>query len=126
MVTLARTPRLVSGLQWYALLGPPLSWTVQLVLGYYTTQAACGAAASRLGVDVHTWNAVLTVAALAVAAGGWASAAALHAATGDGDVDDPLGRIRFLSTAGLAIGIIFVTLILFTGAGVLALPECRR
>ena len=42
MVTLARTPRLVSGLQWYALLGPPLSWTVQLVLGYYTTQAACG------------------------------------------------------------------------------------
>ena len=82
--------------------------------------------ASRLGVDVHTWNAVLTVAALAVAAGGWASAAALHAATGGGDVDDPLGRIRFLSTAGLAIGIIFVTLILFTGAGVLALPECRR
>jgi hypothetical protein len=126
MVTLAGTPRLVSALQWYALLGPPLSWAVQLVLGYYTTEAACGAAGRRLGVDVHTWNAVLTVAVLAVAFGGWASAAALHAATGRGEVEDPLGRIRFLSTAGLAIGIIFLTLIVFTGAGVLALPECRR
>lgn len=126
MVTLAGTPRLVSALQWYALLGPPLAWAVQLVIGYYTAAAACGAAARRLGVDVHTWNAVLTVTVLVVAVGGWAAAAALHAATGRGDVADPLGRIRFLSTAGLAIGIIFLTLILFTGAGVLALPECRR
>ena len=125
-MTLAGTPRLVSALQWYALLGPPLAWAAQLIVGYYSTQAACGPAANRLGVGVHTWNAALAAAVLAVAIGGWASAAGLHIATGRGDISDPLGRIRFLATAGLAIGIIFVTLIVFTGAGVLALPECRR
>jgi hypothetical protein len=125
MVTRAHSPRLAAALQVYALLGAPLAWATQLVLGYGYTEAACGPGVGHWGIGIGTWEALLAVAAAAIAAGGWASAAVLHAATGRGEIHDPLGRVRFVSTIGLAVGGIFVTLIVFTGAGVLALGGCR-
>lgn len=125
MVTLRRTPRLAAALQWYALLGPPLAWAVQLVAGYGYTEAACGGGGVTAGIGLHPWEASVAVAMGLVAAGGWAAALALHAAAGRGDLDDPLGRIRFVSTIGIVIGGIFLTLIVFTGAGSLALEGCR-
>jgi hypothetical protein len=125
MVSLARTPRLTAALQWYALLGPPLAWAVQLVVGYGYTEAACGAGGVSAGIGLHPWEAIVAVAAALVAAGGWGGAMALHTAAGRGQVDDPLGRVRFVSTVGIVVGGIFVTLIVFTAAGALALEGCR-
>ena len=125
MVSLRGTPRLVSALQWYALLGAPVAWAVQLVLGYGLTEAACGPAGARWGIGIDTWEAVFAVAAAVVAAGGWVSAAALHRATARGEITDPLDRVRFMSTVGLAVGAIFLALIVFSGAGVIALQGCR-
>jgi hypothetical protein len=125
VVTLGRSPRLVSGIQWYASLGPPFAWVVQLFLGYAYAEATCGAARVSAGVGFHLWQVIVGVAMALVAGGGWAGAIALHAAVGKGEVDDPLGRVRFMSTLGIVVGTIFVTLILYTLAGTLALGGCR-
>jgi hypothetical protein len=119
-------PRLALALQWYALLGAPLAWTAQLVTGYWLTEAACGPSGRAWDIAVHTWEAVIFGLALVVTAGAWASAAALHRAVGRGDIEDPYGRVQFLTMIGLAVGAIFVALILYTGTGVQALEECRR
>jgi hypothetical protein len=125
MVSLARTPRLVTAMQWYAIAAPPLAWTVQLVIGYGYAEAACGAGRVSGGIGLDPWQAILSAAVGVVAAAGWAGAIVLHAATGRGDVDDPLGRVRFMSTVGIVIGLIFLTLIGFTAAGTLAVHGCR-
>lgn len=119
-----RRPALVVALQWYAVLGAPAAWVAQFVLGYWRTQAACAPPAD--GGAIHAWEAVLTVAAAAAAAGSLAAAEALRRATGRGEVPDPIGRVRFLATVGLAVGVIFLVMILLSGAGVLALEGCRR
>lgn len=125
MVSLARTPRLVTAMQWYAIAAPPLAWTVQLVIGYGYAEAACGAGGVSGGIGLDPWQAILSAAVGVVAAAAWAGAIVLHAATGRGDVDDPLGRVRFMSTVGIVIGLIFLTLIGFTAAGTLAVHGCR-
>jgi hypothetical protein len=125
MVSLARAPRVVSLLQAYAIVAPPLAWAVQLVVGYGFTEAACGAGGVSGGIGIHAWEAILSAAVGAVAASAWVGAIALHAATGRGEIDDPLGRVRFLSTVAIVIGLIFLTLIAFTAGGTLALDGCR-
>jgi hypothetical protein len=125
MVTLGRAPRLAAALQWYGLLGPPLAWATQLVVGYGYTEAACGSGGVTAGIGLHPWEAIVAVAAGLVAAGGWAGSISLHVASGRGELDDPLGRVRFVSTLGIVIGGIFLTLIVFTAAGALALDGCR-
>jgi hypothetical protein len=126
MVTLARMPRLAHALQWYAILGAPLAWTAQLVLGFGLTEAACGPAGQRWGIGLDAWEGLIFALAAALAAGGWAAAAALHRAVGRGEITDANGRVRFISTIGLAIGAIFLALILYTGTGVLSAEGCRR
>jgi hypothetical protein len=118
-------PRLAVALQWYALLGAPLAWAAQLVAGYGLTEAACGPAGARWGIDVHAWEAVIFALAAAVAAGGWCAAAALRRAVVRGEIADPLDRVRFVSTLGLAVGAIFIALIAFSGTAVLTLEGCR-
>jgi hypothetical protein len=125
MVSLPRTPHVVTAIQWCAITAPPLAWTVQLVVGYGFTEAACGSGGVSGGIGLHPWQGILAAAVGVVAAGAWAGAILLHAATGRGEVDDPLGRVRFMSTIGIVIGLIFLTLIVFTAAGELAITGCR-
>jgi hypothetical protein len=126
MVSLARMPRLTVGLQVYSLFGAPLAWTAQLVIGYGLTEAACGPAGRAWDIPVDAWEAVILACVLATAAGAWATAAVLHRGVTRGDIDDPRGRVKFLTTIGLIVGAIFVALILYTGTAVLSLQECRR
>jgi hypothetical protein len=125
MVTLPRTPRAVTLIQWGAIMAPPLAWTVQLVIGYGFAIAACGIGGVSGGISIHLWQAIAGAVAALVAAGAWGGAIMLHAATGRGEVDDPVGRVRFMSTIGIVIGLIFLTLIGFTAAGTLAVHGCR-
>jgi uncharacterized membrane protein YidH (DUF202 family) len=126
MVSLPRRPRTAVALQVYALYGAPLAWTAQLVLGYGLTEAACGPSGRAWDIPIDTWEAVLTGVTLVIAVGAWASAAVLHRGVQRGEIADPLGRVKFLATIGLVVGAVFVTLIVYTGTGVLTLEECRR
>ena len=126
MVTPARMPRLFLALQWYALLGAPLAWTAQLVLGFGLAEAACGPAGRMWAIPLDGWEAAIFALAAVTAAGGLASAAAVHRAVSRGEIDDPAGRLKFFATIGLVVGAIFAALILYTGTGVLTVEECRR
>jgi hypothetical protein len=126
MVSLPRTPHMVTLIQWYAIVAPQLAWTAQLVVGYGFALAACGTGGVSGGIGIHPWQAIAAAAAALVAAGAWAGAIMLHAATGRGEVDDPVGRVRFMSTLGIVIGLIFLTLIGFTAAGTLTVHGCRE
>jgi hypothetical protein len=122
MVSATRSPRAVVALQWYAIFGGPVAWFGQLMLGYFYTLSLCGPG----GLDwagLHLPVGIFSAAGAVVAAGGWAAAFSLHRATSEG-LDDPLGRIRFISDIGLVIGAIFFALILYTAAGELALEGC--
>jgi hypothetical protein len=123
---LRRSSRLVTALQWYAVLGAPLAWAAQLVVGSNIPQAVCAPPGAGWTASSHPWEAGVAVAAACVAAGGWAAAISLRRACDRGHVSDPLGRVRFVATAGLAIGVIFLTLIVLSAAGALALGECTR
>lgn len=125
MVSLASSPRRVSVIQWYAVSAPPIAWAVQLVLGYGFDLAVCGTGGVSGGIGLHPWQATVSGVAAVAAAAGWAGAFALHAGTGRGEIDDPLGRVRFMSTVGIVVGLIFLTLIGFTAAGTLAVHGCR-
>jgi hypothetical protein len=125
MVSLPRTSSVVTLIQWFAIVAPPLAWTAQLVVGYGFTIAACGAGGVSGGIGIHLWQGVAGAVAAVIAAGAWAGAIMLHAATGRHEVDDPVGRVRFMSTIGIVIGLIFLTLIGFTAAGELSLQGCR-
>ena len=123
MVSPTRSSLGITFLQWYALVGGPVAWFGQLILGYFYTLSLCGPGGPDLG-GLHLPVAVAGTLGTLVAAGAFVSALALFRATSNG-LDDPLGRIRFLSEIGLAIEAIFLPLILYTAAGELALGGCR-
>jgi hypothetical protein len=123
VVTGSRNRRAITVLQWYALLGPPVAWSGQVVLGYFYTLSLCGPGgvdSAGLHLPIGVFSAIVAV----VAAGGWASAFTLRRATSHG-LEDPVGRIRFLADLGLVIGAVFLAVILYTAAGELALEGCR-
>ena len=119
-------------LMWFGLLAAPGAWVCQFVFGFGVTQAACGVGGSQWGIPVDDWTAVATGLAAAIAvAGGVAAVAAFRAtreAEGAGGAEEPppVGRIHFLATVGLAITPLFLFIILMSGLGVVALPNCQQ
>ena len=114
----------LEALQWFGLLGGPLAWAVQHVVGVEVVLARCNPA--RLGVSVHTWQlTAMGVAAVIIVAAETAAWRAFSATREvDWEGDPPLGRIRFLSTAALLVGPIFLTLVLLSGIGGATHGEC--
>jgi len=107
---------------WYGLLGAPLAWAAQLVAGFWIAQTAC----DRGGVSVDGWTLAVMSVAAAVAVGAEGCAVSVFRATKDAGQQPPAGRIHFLATIGLTIGPLFLAIILMSGLGVVALPECRQ
>jgi len=115
-------------LQWFGLLAAPAAWTVQLVVGYGATVAACSAAGRRWNVSVPTWEIALAAAAAAVALAGEAAAVAAWRTTRsiDEDAPPPEGRIHFFADASLVANVVFLVLILLGGIGAAHLGVCRQ
>jgi hypothetical protein len=115
-------------LQWVGLLAAPLAWTVQLVVGFGVTQAACGPAGREWGVSTRPWEIALAIACGAVALAGQACALRLFRTLAGVEYDDagPAGRLRFFSVAALFGNTLFVVAIALTAAGALAHVTCRQ
>jgi len=105
---------------WLALLGVPLAWTAQLVLGYGAEEADCAPGSGSWDFSSHTVNAVLFAVAGAVALAGLAGAmwVLLHPPV------DARGRIAFMALGGVLVASLFGALIVMTGVGVLSLEPC--
>jgi hypothetical protein len=115
----------LEALQWFGLLAGPVAFAAAHVLGVELTLADCNPA--DLGIPLHPVQAAATaIAGLVVVLG---EVAALLAYRGTREVgwegDPPLGRIRFLATASLVIGPLFLTLVLLGGIGALSHPSCQ-
>ena len=115
-------------LQWFGLLGAPLAWTVQLVVGYGVTEARCNPVGLLWGVGVDTWEIALMAAAGAVVLLAEASAVGLYLATRDVayDAAPPAGRRRFFVTASSLGNILFLAIILMSGIAAVYHTPCQQ
>jgi hypothetical protein len=115
----------ISLLQWFGLLGAPLAWAVQLVVGYGLEEADCSAGGMRWGLSTEPWQVALTACAAAIAlAGGVSALILLREIRGRGG--DPLGRVSFMAAGGVLVSGVFLSLILLGGLGAIVLPECEQ
>jgi hypothetical protein len=112
-------------LQWFGLLAGPAAFAVEHVVGVEAALADCNPA--RLDVPVHWLQLAATVVAALVVVAGEAAALGAYRATKDVGWEDepPLGRIRFLATASLAIGPLFLALVLLGGLGAVFRGTCQ-
>jgi hypothetical protein len=111
---------------WFGLLGAPLAWTVQHVVGFGLTQAECNAAGRLWPVPVDPGTLAVTIAATVVALLAGAAAVAAFLATRDAGTELPGARMHFLATVGIVVTPIFVAIVLMSGISVLTLPECQQ
>ena len=111
-------------LQWFALLGAPLVWAAQHVVGVGITFAACSSSMQEMrphevgtnfGIGGTTWELALTVAAATVAVLGEVAAVWLFLALRDHDNEPPGGRHIFFAYAAVPSNLIFIGLILASG-----------
>jgi hypothetical protein len=121
-----------SALTWLGLLGAPLAWVGQFLVGFGAALAACGAGGRQWGIPVDGWTLAATVVATVVGIAGELAAVAAFRATrearGAGGADEapPLGRVHFLATVGMTTTPLFLFIILLSGLGSVALPNCHQ
>jgi hypothetical protein len=109
----------------FAVIGAPLAWVAQLVLGYSFEEAACapGDGSDVWGIGVRTLHIAVGTGALIVAAAALAAAAALRA-DGRAAALEKADR-GFLGSFGVAGALLFVFTIVLTGVGSTVLATCH-
>jgi hypothetical protein len=101
---------------WFGVLGPPVVWGANLVLGDLISELGCGPGVrghTLVGLSLHTWELIQTaVAALIIASAGLLAALAWRRiqAISDGTA---WSRAHALALAGMASGLIYLALALF-------------
>lgn len=116
----------VSPVLWFAVLGGPAAYCVQLGLGYWLAEAACSPTGGEWGISLSAWAIVVTAGAAAVAAGAGLTSLWLYRRTGDRHEPPPAGRIAFLAAVGMAVSALFLALILMTGVGAVTFRVCNQ
>jgi len=116
----------VSPVLWFAVLGAPGAYAVQLGLGYWLAEAACSPTGGQWGISLSAWAIVVTAAAALVAIAAGLTSIWLYRRTGDRHKPPPAGRIAFLAAVGMAVSSLFLALILMTGVGVVTFRVCNQ
>ncbi|MFN2617634.1 MAG: hypothetical protein ABR581_11010 [Thermoleophilaceae bacterium] len=129
-----RSPRPAQPLRlfmWFGVLGAPFAWTLQFLVGYGLTEAACNPGGDR-GLALNGTTLVATVAAASIAVLAELSALKvfLHTrpvrGTGGAEEPPPRGRVHFLGTVGLLLGPLFFCIIVMSGVGAIVLTDCHQ
>jgi hypothetical protein len=115
-------------MQWFGLLGAPLAWATQLVIGYGVTEARCNVGGSRWGVAVDTWQITLMIVAGAVVIFAEICAVTLYVATRETTYDGqaPLGRRHFFVAASSLGNVLFFVAIMISGIAATSHVVCRQ
>ncbi len=119
---------------WFAFLGAPIVWALNLVVGYSVQATVCntvGESATVLGLQSgRAIPVLLSIVAAIVAAAGVVTAYRCWRATGTGEenpestVGPSLGRSWFMGFAGMVSSLIFLLAILLIGISELAVGPC--
>jgi hypothetical protein len=118
-------------LLWFGLLGAPLAWTVQFLVGYWVSEVGCSPGGDG-GLSIDGWTIVATVVAAVLALLAELAAIATFRATrgvrgvGGSDEPPPKGRVHFLAVVGMTIAPLFFFIIVMSGVGVLVLENCHQ
>lgn len=107
-------------LQWYALLGGALAWTVEHVLGYFFSDGGCAGHVAHAGL----WGSLLIgFGAVAVIAAQAAAVTVYRATSAAGhDAPGPEGRLHFFAVAALVGNVLFLMLIGLDAGSLTHLP----
>ena len=118
----------LEALLWFGLLAPALAFAGEHVIGLGSTLVQCNPAGSHWSIEPHLYQLATTAVAagITVLAEGAALLAYLATKSVHYEDDPPLGRIRFLSTAALVSGPLFLALVLLSGIGSAVHPLCRQ
>jgi hypothetical protein len=109
-------------LLWIGVLGAPIAWAAQLVVGYGAEEADCSRgggsfdSSQPLNVGVSIGAGVVGVASLLVAFGLWRR-------TRERDVDGR-GRVTFMAVTGILVSLLFLALIAVTAIGTTHFDPC--
>ncbi len=115
----------LSFLVWFGLLGAPLAWTSQHLVGVGLTLAACTEGMAPKGVPADPWMIAATAAATMVVVLAGASSVAAFRATRGTD-EPPQGRMNFLATVGMVVTPLFLFIILMSGITAVMFPKCNQ
>jgi hypothetical protein len=118
--------RRISMLAWAGAWAPPLAWALQHMAGFMLGLAQCSPNGSRWHISLATWAvAFAAVAGLIAVAGIVAAVVAFRRTRGLGDGPPPGSRIHFVAVMALAIGPLFLAIIVLNGLGAGLLDTCR-
>jgi len=109
----------------FAVVGAPLAWVAQLVLGYSFEEAACSPndGADVWGIGVRTLHIAVGAGALVVAAAALAAAIVLRVNGHAAALERP--DRGFLGSFGVIGGLLFAFTIVLTGVGSTVLSTCH-
>jgi hypothetical protein len=111
---------------WYAVLGAPAAWTLQMGVGYWLSEAKCSPAGGPWGISLATWGIAVSGVAFAVGVGAAATAVSIYRTYDDFHAAPPEGRIAFLAVVGMTVSTLFLILIAMSAAGILTFSECSQ
>ena len=113
-------------LQWFGLFAGPVAFAIEHVVGFFAAAADCNPV--QWSLPQHSIElAAMAAAALVIVSAEGAALLAFRASRAVGwEAEPPLGRIHFLSTAALIVGPLFLTLVLLSGLGAAAHPNCHQ
>ena len=122
------TRRRLALLQWFALFGGPLAWTIEHVVGFGISDAGCNVAGAQWGLDPDVLQSVLAVLVGVVVIAAWFAAAVVFRETSSVDLDapGPLGRIHFFAQAALLGNVLFFVIVVLDGITSVHDLPCRQ
>lgn len=116
----------VSPVLWFAVLGAPGAYAVQLGLGYWLAEAACSPTGGEWGIPLAAWAAVVTALSAAIAVAAGLTSVWLYRRHGDRHDPPPPGRVAFLAAVGMTLSVLFLALILMSGVGAVTFRVCNQ
>jgi len=121
------TDRRASLLTWVGVWAAPVAWAIQHAVGVMLGIAQCGPNGRRWELALTTLN-VLTaaIAALVAIVGIGAAIVAFRATQDRSEAAPPGSRIHFLAAMALAIGPLFLAIIVLNGLGTGFGDGCRQ
>jgi hypothetical protein len=122
------TRRRLELLQWFALFGGPLAWTIEHVVGFGISDADCHVAGAQWGLDQDVVQSVLAVLVGLVVIAAWLAAAVVFRETSrvGHDAPGPLGRIHFFAQAALLGNVLFFVIVVLDGVSSVQQLPCRQ
>jgi hypothetical protein len=121
------TDRDAGRLMWIGVWAPPVAWALEHAIGLMAGYAECGPNGRRWGVSLTTWNVATAIVMAVVALAGIVAAVAAFRGTADrADGPPPGSRIHFMAAMALAIGPLFLAIIILNGLGTGLGEGCRQ